>query len=140
MLTIIEKVILLQGIDILSEVPTEQLAALATIADEVSFMADEDIFSENDFPDALYIVLEGSVRLHRDGNEIAVAKDKEAFGSWALLDEEPRVASATSLAETRLLRIDREDFIDLMADHVQIVQGVLKRVVKRLRSLIGKVG
>ncbi len=78
--------------------------------------------------------------MHRDGNEIAVAKDKEAFGSWALLDEEPRVASATSLAETRLLRIDREDFIDLMADHVQIVQGVLKRVVKRLRSLIGKVG
>jgi CRP-like cAMP-binding protein len=140
MLTIIEKVILLQGIDIFSEVPTEQLAALAAIAEEVSFTINEEIFSENDYPDALYIVLEGQVRLHRSSNEIAVAKDNEAFGTWALLDDEPRVASATAMVETRLLRIDREDFIDLMADYVQIVQGVLKRVVKRLRNLIGKVG
>ncbi len=140
MLTVIEKVILLQSIDIFSEVPTEQLASLAAIAEEVSFTADEDIFSENDFPDALYIVLDGRVRLHRDDSEIAIAKDREAFGSWALLDDEPRVAGAKAETDTRLLRIDREDFIDLMADHVQIVQGVLKTVVKRLRSLIGKVG
>lgn len=140
MFTVIEKVILLQGIDIFSEVPTEQLAALAAIAEEVNFTADEDIFNENEYPDALYVVLEGSVRLHRDGKEIAIVKNREAFGTWALLDDEPRVASATAVEETGLLRIDREDFIDLMADNVQIVQGVLKRVVKRLRSLIGKVG
>lgn len=140
MFTVIEKVILLQGIDIFSEVPTEQLAALAAIAEEVSFTPDEDIFSENEFPDALYVVLEGRVRLHRDGNEIALVENREAFGTWALLDDEPRVASATAVDEVRLLRIDREDFIDLMADNVQIVQGVLKRVVKRLRSLIGKAG
>jgi len=140
MLTIIEKVILLQGIDIFSEVPTEQLSALAAITEEVSFTKDEEIFGENDYPDALYIVLEGQIRLHRNGNEIAISKDHEAFGTWALLDDEPRVVGATSLVETRALRIDREEFIDLMADHVQIVQGILKRVVKRLRGLVGKVG
>jgi CRP-like cAMP-binding protein len=69
-----------------------------------------------------------------------VAKDREAFGTWALLDDEPRVAGATAEIETRLLRIDREDFIDLLADHVQIVQGVLKMAAKRLRRLIGRVG
>lgn len=140
MLSVIEKVILLQSIDIFSEVPTEQLASLAKIAEEVSFAANEDIFNENDFPDALYVVLEGSVRMHRDGSEIAVAQNNEAFGTWALLDDAPRVAGAATQAETRLLRIDREDFIDLLADHVQIVQGILKMVVKRLHSLIGRVG
>jgi len=140
MLTVIEKVILLQSIDIFSEVPTEQLAALAAIAEEISFAAGEDIFIENDFPDALYVVLDGRVRLHRDGSEIAIAKDKEAFGTWALLDDEPRVAGATTEVDTKLLRIDREDFIDILADHVQIVRGILKTVAKRLRSLIGRVG
>lgn len=140
MLTVIEKVILLQGIDIFSEVPTEQLASLAAIAEEISFSADDVIFSENDFPDALYVVLDGRVRLHRNDSEVATAKDREAFGTWALLDDEPRVAGATAESETRLLRIDREDFIDLLADHVQIAQGVLKMVVKRLRSLVGRVG
>lgn len=140
MLTVIEKVILLQSIDIFSEVPTEQLSSLAAIAEETSYASGEEIFSENDFPDALYIILEGRVRLHRDGNEIAVAKDREAFGTWALLDDEPRVAGATAEIDTTLLRIDRDDFIDLLADHVQIVRGILKTVVKRLRSLIGRMG
>ncbi|MFW9817781.1 MAG: Crp/Fnr family transcriptional regulator [Candidatus Thorarchaeota archaeon] len=139
MLTVIEKVILLQSIDIFSEVPTEQLASLAAITEEASFAAGENIFHENDFPDALYVVVEGQVRLHRDGVEISVAKEGDAFGTWALLDDEPRVAGATVDTETRLLRIDREDFIDLLADHVQIVQGVLKMVVRRLRRLIGRI-
>jgi CRP-like cAMP-binding protein len=46
------------------------------------------------------------------------------------------VVTATPLSECRLLRIDREDFFDLLADHIQITQGVFKTVVKRLRTLM----
>ena len=136
MLTVIEKVIFLQNVDIFSDVPTEDLAYLAAIAEEVTYQTDENIYIENEPADALYLVLEGSVRLHRDGEQITIANAKEAFGTWALFDEAPRVVTATPQAECLLLRIDREDFFDLLADHVQITQGVFKTVVSRMRGLM----
>lgn len=139
MLTTIEKVIFLQNIDVFAEVPTEQLALLASIAEEVDFVAGEVIYSENEPSDALYLVLDGKVRLHRGKQEIAQATNKDAFGTWALFDEEPRVVTATVVEDVLLLRVDREDFVDLLADNVQIAQGVMKTVVKRLRSLVERV-
>lgn len=136
MLTVIEKVIFLQNVEVFSDVPTEDLAYLAAIAEEVEFNNGEEVFKENEPSDALYLVLEGRVRLHRDDKEITVAESKDPFGTWALFDEEPRVVTATPLQDTRLLRIDREDFFDLLADHIQITQGVFKTVVKRLRTLL----
>ena len=139
MLTVIEKVIFLQNIDVFADVPTEQLALLAAIAEEVSFTKGDVIYKENDPADALYLVLEGRVQLQRGDQEIAVAQSKEAFGTWALFDEEPRVVTAMAAEDVSLLQIDREDFIDLLADHVQIAQGVLKTIAKRLRSLMERV-
>lgn len=139
MLTVIEKVIFLQNVNVFDQVPTEQLAYLAAIADETEFGAEKDIYTEQDPSDALYLVLEGTVRLHRSGTEITTAGPKEAFGTWALFDDEPRVATATTLEDTRVLRISRDDFVDLLADHVQITQGILKALVKRLRGLVGRI-
>jgi len=139
MLTIIEKVIFLQNIDVFSEVQTEHLALLASVAEEVTYKAGETLYEINDPPDALYLVLTGRVRLHRGEETIAESGPKEALGVWALFDDSPRVVSATVLEDSELLRIDHEDFVDLMADHVQIAQGVLKTVVTRLRGLAGRV-
>ncbi|MFT5366420.1 MAG: CRP-like cAMP-binding protein [Candidatus Latescibacterota bacterium] len=139
MLTTIEKVMALQNVDIFSEVSTEQLSHLALIAQEVTCVADDVLYRELDPPQAMYLVLEGRVRLHRDDLEVTTAQANEVFGSWALFDDEPMVVTATVLEPCRLLRIDRDDFIDLLADFVQITQGVLKAMVKRLRGLVGRV-
>ena len=138
MLTIIEKVIFLQHVDVFSEISTEQMAYLAAIVEEISFSENTDIFHEQDPSDAVYLVLEGQVRLHRKNLDFAVLGPQEAFGTWALFDPEPRVATATTLEDTRLLRVSRDDFIDLLSDHVQITQGVLRALTKRLRGLIGE--
>lgn len=136
MLTVIEKVIFLQNVEVFNDVPTEDLAYLAAITEEVSYKEGEEIYEENEPADALYLVLEGKVRLHRKEQEITVAESKQAFGTWALFDEAPRVVTATAISDCRLLRIDREDFFDLLADHIQITQGIFKTVVNRLRTLM----
>jgi len=140
MLTVVEKVIFLQDVDIFSEVPTEQLAYLAAIAEEETFAQGEAIYQEQDHADAMYLVVEGRVRLHRGSLEITVAGPGDTFGTWALFDEEPRVSAATSLEDSQILRLNKEDFIDLLADNVSITQGVLKALVNRVRGLIGRVG
>ena len=68
-----------------------------------------------------------------------IAMTKDVFGTWALFDEETRVATATTVEETRLLKIYREDFYDLLADHIRITEGVLKNLSRRLRGLLGRV-
>lgn len=139
MLTTIEKVILLQSVDIFSQVPTEQLAFLGAIAREVEFAAGQIVYREDEPADSLYLVIAGAVRLHKAEQEITTARADQAFGTWALFDEETRLLTATASEDSRLLRIDREDFLEILADHVQISQGILKTLAGRLRNIVDRV-
>jgi CRP-like cAMP-binding protein len=136
MLTTVEKVIFLQDIEVFEFTPTEGLAFIAAITEEVEVKAGADIFREGDSSDAIYMLMEGKVRLHRKGEEISTASGKETFGTWALFDTEPRLATATALEDCSLLRIAREDFLDLLSDHTSITESVFKALVKRIRTLI----
>jgi CRP/FNR family cyclic AMP-dependent transcriptional regulator len=140
MLTTIEKVIALQDVDVFSEVSTEELAFLAAIATEEEHAAGTVIYRERDPADSMYQVVEGRVRLHRDDLEINLAGPGDAFGTWALFDDEVRVSAATVVDDARVLRVGKEEFIDLLADNVEITQGVLKALVGRVRGLIGTLG
>ena len=140
MLTVVEKVIFLQDIDIFEATSTENLAHIAAITEEVELKSNHVIFKENEISDAMYMVIDGKVKLDREGEVVMIAKHKDVFGTWALFDDEPRVVTATTLEDSRLLKIDKEDFFDLLADHVQITQGILKTMAKRLRRLMARIG
>jgi len=139
-LTTVEKVIALQEVDIFSEVSTRELAYLAAIVEERSFSQGEQIYGTGDVADSMYLLLSGRVRLHRDGMEIAEMGPGEAFGTWSLFDDEPRVSAATALDEAAVLKLHKDSFIDLLSDNVEITQGVLKALVLRVRGLLGRVG
>jgi CRP-like cAMP-binding protein len=140
MYSTIEKVIFLQGIDVFSQVRTDDLAYLAAIADEVSFPPGSELYKVDEPSDSLYLIIDGKVRLHRGGQEIAVLGAREALGTWALFDTQPRVATATALEDTLALRLAREDFYELLSDHVRIIEAVLRVLASRLRSLADRVG
>jgi CRP-like cAMP-binding protein len=136
MLTTVEKVIFLQDIDFFEFTQTEDLAYIAAITQEVRIKAGSMIYKEGEDSDSMYLVVDGKVRLHRGGSEIMIAENKDVFGTWALFDDEQRVATATTLDDTSLLRISREDFLDLLSDHTNITESVFKALVKKIRSLI----
>lgn len=139
MYSTIEKVIFLQDLDIFSEVRTEDLAYLAAIAEEVSFSPGSHLYQIHEPGDSLYLIIQGEVRLHRDQQEIAVLGPREAIGTWSLFDNQPRVATATAMEETQVLRVSREDFYDLLSDHVRIAEALLKALARRLRALANQV-
>jgi len=137
--SVIEKVIFLQAIDVFKDVRTEDLAHLAMIAEEVSFVPDANLYEVNESADSLYLVINGKVRLHRDGQEISTIGPHEAIGTWSLFDNRPRVATATAVEATETLRIAREDFYDLLSDHVRIAEALLKYLAQRLRTLVERI-
>jgi len=140
MLTTIEKVIFLQDVDIFEYTSTEDLSHIAAITSEIEVKKDSIIYNEGDISDAMYLIIDGTVSLRREAVEVMQGKARDVFGTWALFDDEPRVVSAAALEDCRLLRILKEDFVELLSDHVGITQGVLKKMVKRLRSLVGRTG
>lgn len=118
-----------------SEVRVEDLTHLAAIAQVVSFQPDETLYKMDESADSLHLIISGSVRLHQEGREIAIAAAGEAVGTWALFDNQPRVATATALEETDTLCIMKEDFYDMLSDNVRIAESVLRSLARRLRSL-----
>ncbi|NKB70808.1 MAG: cyclic nucleotide-binding domain-containing protein [Candidatus Latescibacteria bacterium] len=140
MLTVVEKVISLQDVDIFSQVPTEQLAALAAIAREEEFADGEAIYQERDPADAMFLLVEGQVCLLRGDQEVQVLDPKDTFGTWALFVDEPRLFTAVARGPCRLLKLDKEDFIDLLADNVAVTQGVLTGFVNKIRPLLELAG
>ena len=113
---------------------------LAGIVEEKRYAESEVIFKERDPSDSMFLVVEGKVRMHKDGREVMTMGPPQAFGTWALFDEEPRVLGAVAQTEVLVLRIDKEAFIDLLADNVLITKGVLKALTVRLKRLLTRLG
>jgi CRP-like cAMP-binding protein len=135
-LSVVEKVLFLQRIDVLADVPSRELAQVAMIAQEETYPKDTLLYREGDPGEALYVVVEGKVALDHGDQRIQVASRYDAFGTWSLFDEEPVVVSARTLTEVFALRIDREEFLDLLPDHAEVTRGVLRALARRIRGLL----
>lgn len=140
MLTTVEKVLILQDVDIFEFVLTEGLSHIALITDEISVDAGQTIISEGDLPDAMYIVLEGQVRISREGRELIIVEEHGEFGTWGLFDDAPRVYKAAAMSACRLLRIDREEFLEVLSDSPHMTESVLKKITKRMKNLMDRLG
>ena len=135
-LNIVEKVIALEGVELLKNLTPEQLSRIASIAREVKHPPNKVIFDPLVPMDALLVVVDGAVELSRDGEVLHTAKQNDVLGAWALFDDDPMPVSAKTVEDTRLLRIGRDDFYDLLSDNVEITAAIFSTLVKRFRKLV----
>jgi CRP-like cAMP-binding protein len=136
-LNIVEKVIALEGVDLLATLTPEQLARIATIAQEVRMPPGKTVLDPAKLLDALYVIIDGAVDLSRNGEALTTARQNEVLGAWALFEEnDPMPVTAKTVEDTRLLRIGRDDFYDLLADNSEITSAILSTLVKRFRKLV----
>lgn len=136
-LNLVERVIALEGVDLFQNLNPDQLSRVASIATEVRHAEGQVILQPSAPLDALYVVLEGSVELSQNGAAVHTAKQNDVLGAWGLFDSEPMPLTATTVEETRLLKIGREDFFEVLSDNVEIAAAVFSTLVKRFRRLVG---
>ncbi len=142
---VVEKVFLIEGVDIFAKSDVDDLMALAAIAREKRFASGDVVYKTGDPGDAVFIIVEGAVRIEKDGREILVLSSTESFGETSLLDGAPRPATAVAARPTRVLWIERHDFLDLVSDRPELLKGVFAAVSRNLRRVIdaaaaGKLG
>jgi hypothetical protein len=113
---------LLRSDPLLARATASQLLALAAIAPEVTLRTGSVLFDVA-IPPAIYVVLQGQVILEYDGHPPLTASAGSTIGVADTL------AGATSWRATvfgdgRALRIDRDDLFAILADHVDLMQGL----------------
>ncbi|HKB77934.1 MAG TPA: cyclic nucleotide-binding domain-containing protein [Myxococcales bacterium] len=133
MITTVEKVLFLKSIDLFRGLPGEELATIAEIAEEQPFAAGDPVFAEGEPGDALYLLVEGAVKVHRGGEQLAQLGARDVFGEMAVLDSQPRSASVTVLKDAVLLKIGRDDFRDILQERPEIGMGIIQVLSRRLR-------
>ncbi len=129
MLTLLEKVSLLQKAPIFRGIRTESLARVAAIAEEASYEPRHLLFRENDAADTMYVLLEGEVALMRNGRETSKLGAHQVAGVLPLLAGVIQPESALVTQPIHALRIDQQDFYDVMAEDFSITRGILRALV-----------
>jgi CRP-like cAMP-binding protein len=99
----------------------------------------ETILRQGDDGDSLVIILEGVVRVSMvtpNGREniLDYAEAGAIIGEIAVLDGEPRTASAVAMWKGQVLRIGRRAFEEFICTHPRIALGVMRELARRLRQ------
>jgi CRP-like cAMP-binding protein len=108
------------------------------------FRRNEVIFHQGDQGDALYVVTIGSVKIllpSAEGEEaiIATLRPGDFFGELALVDREPRSATAKALEPTETWQLPRDAFRSLLDADVGLRDALLTALSAELRRLTGHV-
>ncbi len=134
---------ILRSSSIFSSLNDYELAELADLSIERSFMSNEFVFWDGDAPDWLYVVAEGKVKILKhssSGREFIIAffGPGEMFGEVAVFENKPYPASAQAVTETKVIGIRREEFLSFLANRPQIALRIINVLGERLRDAQGR--
>ncbi|MGE0482612.1 MAG: Crp/Fnr family transcriptional regulator [Gammaproteobacteria bacterium] len=98
------------------------------------------IFHEGERGDALFVVVAGAVEISVRGHVVDTLGPGELFGEMALIDAEPRSATATVAAGSRVAKVDERRFAFLVQQTPFFALHVMRVLARRLRNMDDTVG
>src|SRR5256886_1137605 len=116
-----------------------ELQALEQTAQLNTYKAGRNVFQEGDPGDGLYIIVEGKVQI-----TCLVGQDQrrvlsrlgagDFFGEMAVLDNQPRSATATAETDTQVYFILRDDLLKILARSPGVAVSLVKEFSLRMRD------
>ena len=126
---------LLAGCRLFSGVAPPDLAAVAGRAIEVDFPANHVIARQGEIGTGFFVVIEGQVRVVRDGKPVATLGAGEFFGELSVLDRMPRNAMVAADVPTTCLALASWDFEAVLLEQPALTLAILRGVARRLREV-----
>jgi CRP/FNR family transcriptional regulator len=132
--------------DVLAETPLfealseQDASALRAGIIDVHLDRGEQLFSEGDTGDKLYIIISGKIKLTKaapDGREnlLSVHGPGEMFGELSLFDPIPRTSSATAVTDAQLAGIAHDDLRAWLSTRPEVAMHLLQALAQRLRRI-----
>ncbi|MDA7676643.1 cyclic nucleotide-binding domain-containing protein [bacterium] len=117
-----------------STMPPDTLAWVAEAADETSYPSGQTIFEKDSEGDSMYVIADGSVRIHEGDKTLASLPQGAFFGELSILDGETRSASASAETDCLLLVIRQDSFRRILSKQFDVTENLLKILVRRIRE------
>ena len=95
--------------------------------------AGEVLFSEGDPAEQMYVVSDGSVTLSIGDQVVETVGPGGLFGEMAVIDREPRSATAVAESDVTLVSIDKRRFWFLVQETPYFAEIVMRVMAQRLR-------
>jgi two-component system, NtrC family, sensor kinase len=110
------------------------LQHLAAITSVSTYQANQTVIEKGDQGDAMYVIVSGRLKVHDHEHQVAELKKGEFFGELSLLDSEPRSMSVTTLEESVLGSISRNDFYEVLKQFPEMTKDIIAALNHRLRT------
>ena len=141
-ISVSDKVLHLKSILIFKDLAVNDLAAIASVTDEVAVEPGQDFIREGDAGDSMYLVVKGEVAVIKGaeqeggpGIELARIKTGDYFGEMALFEDAPRAATIRTVEKSRFLALPKDEFAEIVREYPQIALHICKAFGGRIREL-----
>ena len=101
----------------------------------VAVAAGDYVFRIGDVAKVMYLIIEGEVDLALGDTLVETAGEGAFIGEMALIDDEPRSASARARNDCRVFPIDEARFQSLVSETPFFALQVMKTLANRLRKM-----
>lgn len=130
----------LEACKIFNSLAASDLDALKRVTRQLSYPGGTEVFKEGDPGDALYAIRSGSIQISGvvgQGNQREIFSRLpagEVFGEMAVLDSQPRSASAVAEVDTVVYRVPREAMLEMLERSPQFAFSMMREITHRLRE------
>ena len=130
----------LRQVELLSSLGNSALAQLIKFGELQTLEAGEVVLKRNDPGDAVFFVLEGTLRARLivgfEDRTLARISAGEVFGEMAMLTQSARSADVVTEGPVRLLRLSAASFHDLIGRHPEAAAPILLAIARMMACRI----
>ena len=126
---------LLSAAPLFDGIDAEGMDRIAAVAVEVDFPADHVIARQGEIGTGFFVIVDGSVRVIRDGEPIATLAGGDFFGELSVLDGRPRIAQVVADGPVSCLGLSSWDFEAVLLGEPRLALAILRGLAGRLRDL-----
>jgi len=128
-----QKIELLRRVPLFSRCSKRELAAIATLADEVDLRQGKELIREGASGREFFVLLEGRADVTKNGKRINEMGPGDFFGEIALVAPSPvRTATVKATTPVRVLVVTAQNFRRLVGGSPEIKLKVLEALAERV--------
>jgi len=128
----------LESCKLFASLSPQEWTSLQRVTRKTLFPGGTEVFKEGDAGDALYVVADGSVLisavLSGERQVLSRVPPGEVFGEMAVIDSQPRSATAVAEVDTTLYVVPRDEMISMLTHSPQFSFSMMREITQRLRE------